>query len=477
MRQRSFAGPILLIGIGAFFLLNNLRPDLPILSLLSTYWPFVLIGWGLFRLAEILNWHTQGRPLPRFGISGGEWTLAIVLTILGTSVLYGGRMNHNWPRGFRMRGLEMLGEPFDYPVSGSKMAKTTTPRVIIESFRGNVRIVGTDSNEVKVSGSKQIRSFNRSEADRSDKVTPFEMVDQGNVIIIRMNHDRVADSAQVKIDFDLKVPRGTSIEGRGRYGDFDVNDIQGGVDINSDNAGVRLANIGGPVRLDLRRSDSIRVSNARNSVEVKSGRGNDLEFENIEGTLTVNGNYTGDMQFRSIQKTFRFESARTTFRIEKIPGTVRISSGNISGSNLTGPIQLTSNSKDVELSDFTNSLEVSVDRGDLEIRPGRLPMGKIDATTRSGRVDISLPPAARFELSATTDKGEVENEWGDPLKAEEQGRRAKLTGSTGQGPVITAHTNRGNVTIRKAAAESKAPVPPVTPAPPAAPKPAGETQL
>ena len=159
MRQRSFAGPILLIGIGAFFLLNNLRPDLPILSMLSTYWPFVLIGWGLFRLAEILNWHTQGRPLPRFGISGGEWTLAIVLTVVGTSVLYGGRMNHNWPRGFRMRGLEMLGEPFDYPLSGSKMAKTTTPRVIIESFRGNVRIVGTDSNEVKVSGSQKSLSW------------------------------------------------------------------------------------------------------------------------------------------------------------------------------------------------------------------------------------------------------------------------------------------------------------------------------
>lgn len=473
MRPRSIVGPILLIGFGALFLVNNIRPDLPILSVFSTYWPFLLIGWGIMRLAEILNWHTQGRPLPRFGISGGEWTLAICLSVLGTSALYGGRMSHNWPR-FRMKGLEMLGEPFDYPLSGSTMSKTNSPRIVIESFRGNVRIAGSDSNEVKLTGSKQIRTYNRTEADKSDKSSPLEIVDQGNVIIIRMNHDRVVDSAQLKADFDLKVPKGSSIEARGRYGDFDINDIQGGVEITSDNAGVRMANIGGPVRLDLRRSDTVRVTSAKNSVEVKSPRGQDLEFENIEGPLTVNGNYSGDMQFRGVQKVFRFESSRTTFRIEKMPGSVRISSGNISGSNLTGPILLTSNSKDVELSDFTNSLEVTVDRGDLQIRPGRMPLGKIDATTKSGRVDIALPPSAKFEISATTDKGEVDNEWGDPLKSEEQGRRGKLTGSTGQGPGITAHTNRGNVIIRKASAEVVAPA---APAPPKAPKSTGEAQL
>ena len=463
MRPRSIAGPIILISIGVLFLVNNLRPDIRLFTLITTYWPFLLIGWGALRLAEILSWHGQGRPLPQFGISGGEWTLAIVMAFLGTGFLYGSRFDHDWPRGFRMRGLEMLGEPFDYPLSGVKQTATDSPKIVLEKFRGNARITGTDSNEVKVTGNKRVRAFDRSEADRNNQSTPFEIVEQGGVMIIRMNHDRITNSSQVSADIELLVPKGASIDAHGRRGDFDINDIRGAVEITSDNAGVRMNNIGGAVRLDLIASDVVKVTNAKSNVEVKATRGQELEFENIEGSLSVNGNYHGDMQFRAVKKVFRFDSIRTVFRIENVPGIVRINSGNISGSNLMGPIVLTTNSKDVEFTDFTNSLEVTVDKGDLEIRPGRIPVGKIAANTKSGRVEIALPAVAKFDLTATTDKGEVENEWGSPLEMERSGRRMKLTGATGQGPAITAHTNRGNVVIRKGDLT-------VTPSAPAAPK-------
>ncbi len=478
MRPRSIAGPIILISIGVLFLVNNLRPDIRLFTLITTYWPFLLIGWGGLRLVEILSWHGQGRPLPQFGISGGEWILAITMAFLGTGFLYGSRIDRDWGRGFRMRGLEMLGEPFDYSLSGVKQTSTVSPKIVIEKFRGNARITGTDSNEVKVTGSKRVRAFDRAEADRNHQATPFEIVEQGGVIIIRMNHDRITNSSQVSADIEVMAPKGASIDAHGRRGDFDINDIGGGVEITSDNAGVRMNNIGGAVRIDLKNSDVVKVTNAKNSVEVKSARGQELEFENIEGALSVNGNFHGDMQFRAVKKVFRFESPRTSFRIENIPGIVRINSGNITGSNLMGPIVLNTNSKDVEFSDFTNSLDVTVDKGDLEIRPGRVPVGKIAANTKGGRVEIALPAVAKFDLTATTDKGEVENEWGVPLEMERSGRKMKLTGTTGQGASITAHTNRGNVVIRKG---ELAGTPPAAPTAPAAPKPpvapVKETQL
>ena len=478
MRPRSIAGPIILISIGALFLVNNLRPDIRLFTLLTTYWPFLLIGWGVLRLAEILSWHGQGRPLPRTGISGGEWTLAITMAFLGTGFFYGSRIDRDWPRGFRMRGIEMLGEPFDYPLSGLKKATTDSPKIVIEKFRGNARITGTDSNEVKVTGSKRVRAFDRAEADRNDKSTPFEIVEQGGVIIIRMNHDRIGNSSQLSADIEVLAPKGASIDAHGRRGDFDINDIRGAVEITSDNAGVRMNNIGGAVRLDLKASDVVKVTNAKNNVEVKTTRGQELEFENIEGSLSVTGDYHGDMLFRAVKKVFRFQSTRTSFRIENIPGIVRINSGNITGSNLMGPIVLNTTSKDVEFSDFTNSLEVTVDKGDLEIRPGRIPVGKIAANTKGGRVEIALPSLSKFDLTATTDKGEVENEWGVPLEMERTGRRTKLTGTTGQGPSITAHTNRGNVVIRKGELAVAPPTPPSAPVAPKEPTaPVKETQL
>ena len=40
-----------------------------------------------------------------------------------------------------MGGLDVFGESFEYPVSGQK-AVGKTPRIVIEGFRGNARIVG-----------------------------------------------------------------------------------------------------------------------------------------------------------------------------------------------------------------------------------------------------------------------------------------------------------------------------------------------
>ena len=56
MRRRSFTGPLLLLLIGALFLWRNLHPEAPVFDLLASYWPFVLIAWGLLRLIEALIW-------------------------------------------------------------------------------------------------------------------------------------------------------------------------------------------------------------------------------------------------------------------------------------------------------------------------------------------------------------------------------------------------------------------------------------
>src|SRR5450755_3152390 len=95
MRRGSVIGPLILIGLGALFLMRNLFPQIPFAEIFSRYWPFVLIAWGGLRLVEILLAAISSKPIPRNGVSGGEWMLVILICIVG-STAYTARHFTTW---------------------------------------------------------------------------------------------------------------------------------------------------------------------------------------------------------------------------------------------------------------------------------------------------------------------------------------------------------------------------------------------
>lgn len=454
MRRSSIVAPLILIAIGALFLARNLYPELPVLDYIARYWPFVLIAWGALRLGEVMFWAASDRPMPRIGISPGEWVLAIFLCIFGSSLHAVRNFNTWWPRNRVMiGGLDMFGENFEFPLNGQRAAGKT-PRVVLENFRGNARITGGDADEVKVTGHRTIRSLDQSAADNANQQAPFELAGDNNEIHIRNNQDRVTNGrVRLNADMEIAVPKGASIEAHGIYGDFDINGISGTVDITSDNAGVRLQDIGGDTRIDLRRSDVVRASGVKGVFELK-GRGTDIDLQDIQGPVTISGAYSGVLQFRNLAKPLRFQGETTTLAVERLPGDLRMALGDLTASNLVGPVSLTTRSRDVEISDFSNSMDISVERGDLTLHPNQLPLGRIEAQTRSGNIDLALPANAKFDLSATTSHGEATNDFGAPLHAEDQGRGSALKGSNG-GATVTLHSDHGDVTVRKASADEK----------------------
>jgi hypothetical protein len=78
----------------------------------------------------------------------------------------------------------------------------------------------------------------------------------------------------------------------------------------------------------------------------------------------------------------------------------------------------------------------------------------MDVHTHSGDVTLTLPPAAKFDLNASTKSGEINNDFGVPLNLDHSRRGATLRGSTGGGPAVSIETDRGRITIRKASEES-----------------------
>jgi DUF4097 and DUF4098 domain-containing protein YvlB len=468
------------------FLANNLRPDLPFLEILANAWPYILICWGLLRLIEVLVWYMQSKPLPRAGVSGGEWTVIILLTLIGSGVYYANQHRGYWSRHIRIGGIEMFGETYDYGIAEQKVPAGKATRLVIENLRGNVRVTGGDAQEVKISGRKTLRSLTRAEADQGHTQTPVEVAAQGDRIVVRTNQERLPSDRRAATDLEITIPKSMSVLATGRYGDYDITGVLGGIELNSDNAGIRLHDIAGNVRIEHRRSDIIRIDGAKGDIELR-GRGTDLELEDIEGQVTVAAEYYGDVQLRNLARPLRYEAGEKGGRFDlefaRLPGEVRMDLRSINAMNVVGPIRLNARSRDVYLNGITDTLTLQLERGDVEIRPGSQNFGKIDVRTRSGNIQFAAPDAARFSIKAIAHRGGIDNDFGGPLKLEEEGsgnaRSAMLQGATGQGPSVSLETDRGSIIVRKAVAgeaprlparESQMSEPPKPPRPPRGPE-------
>lgn len=454
MRPRaSLAGPLVLILIGVLFLMHAVLPDFRIGEVFRLYWPYLLIGWGVLSLIEIGIRFAMGSAIPVNGVGGGAWVFIVLICIAGLIAHEAWRPGGWWQNVGFERGFAAFGEEHEFSVAPQQKSVGTAPHIIIERFRGDAKITGSDGTELSVSGHKDIRAFGDGDANKTNSQTPVDVVVQGSTIVIRCNQDKAGARTPVTTYLDITVPKGASVEATGVYGDFDISAINGDVDLSSENAGVRLQDLAGNVKVETRRSDLIRCVNVNGTVDLR-GHGEDLELTKIGGQVTINGDYTGTVSLRDLAKPVRVEDMRTQLEVQQIPGEVRLESGNLSLQNVIGPMKLSTHATDIDLNGVTNEVSMDVDKGDVEIRPGHLPLGKMNIRTRSGNIEIALPQSATFALNANTDRGEIDNEFGDELKEQTEGHGAHLQGTIGNGPDLVLNTARGSITVRKASMES-----------------------
>lgn len=440
MRHRSLTGPLILLIIGGLFLWRNLHPDTPVFEIIAQYWPFLLIGWGVLRLIEVAIWR-EGRV---GGFTGGEVVLVVLICVAG-SIVWAARENGIHIDG---RGLNWWGNSYDYPVEATSPA-VGAKRIVFDNPRGSIKVTGADTDQIALTGHKSVRAYARNEADKTNGNTPVEIVPQGDHILIRTNQDRAPDNQQISDDIEVTVPRGVSLEAHAHNGDYEISEVTGDLELTNDHGDVRLSKVDGNARLDIQRSDLIRAVDLKGRLDL-TGRGSDIELENIGGTVTINGGFNGTLDFKNLAKPLKFEGARNTeLTVQAVPGHINMDLGEFNGNNLVGPIRLVGNSRDIRIDQFTQSLDLQNDRGDVELHPNHMPLPSIEARAGSGRFELVLPANANFQLDASAERGEALNEFGPALHQESDGKSATIKGVVGQGPTLHIVTNRGSITVRK----------------------------
>jgi DUF4097 and DUF4098 domain-containing protein YvlB len=330
-------------------------------------------------------------------------------------------------------------------------------RLVFENPRGNIHVIGGDGQEVTVTGHKSIRAYARTDADRTSQNTPLEILPQGDRLVIRTNQDRATDNQRVSDDLEVTIPRGMAVESHSNVGDADVSGIESDVELANNHGDVRLSRIGGNAKLEIGRSDTISAVDVKGKIDLE-GHGGDLSLENISGQVTVNGSYSGTLEFKNLAKPLQFEGARgTELHVEAIPGRISMDLSTFTGSGVVGPLRFVTRSRDVRLEQFSQSIQIDTDRGDIELQPGKVPLGSIEARSGVGAIELALPVRAAFQLQATAERGDAVNDYGPPIDKEVDHRTATLKGKVGDGPAITLTANRGTVTVRKQGAENSDP--------------------
>ena len=150
--------------------------------------------------------------------------------------------------------------------------------------------------------------------------------------------------------------------------------------------------------------------------------------------------------------------------------------GEFSAKDITGPVRLVTRARDIKLEQFTQSVELETERGDIELTPGKLPLAAIEA--RSGAGKIELRAARKGRLPARRHRPARRRS--QRLRpADREGSRRPRRHPEDQvgadGPMIKLTANRGWISVRKEGTlPSEVPAeelrPPNAPRPPKPPK-------
>lgn len=472
--HRSIAGPVVLILMGLLFLCGTMG-ILEIHSLgrlFARFWPALLILWGVIKLIEYEQAKRLGQPARGIGVGGVFLMLFLIVTgLIATQVA---RLNLK-SIGEHLQigddeGLDEIfsGSTFDYSDDLTKDVPAGSS-LHINDDRGTITINVSDGKTMKVSVRKKVRADKQEDADSYNSKTKPQLTVVDKVVTLDAETHAAGDHS-VTTDMDVYVPRNTDIVVVSRRGDITINGMQGSVDITHHNGEVNLNDHTGNAVFNLEGS-SARAQHIKGDLTIQ-GRAKEVAVEDVDGAVHLNGEFQESVRLVRVSKTVSFRSSRTEMEFARLDGRLDLDSGDLRADSLSGPMHLTTHSKDIALEGLSGDLRLEDQNGTVSV--GLHKPGNIQIDNHKGDVQITIPPNTPLKVEARTREGEIESDY-DEIKVDKRERESSASGSIGtNGPRLAVNCERGAIEIRKGDVAVVPAAPPTPPVPPKAGKPAKE---
>lgn len=447
-RRRSFAGPFVLIVIGALCLLGTMR----VLSvgrmwhLFANYWPLLLIVWGVIKLVEHQQARRDGfRPT---GIGAGGVLLIVMIVVFGLIATQVERFNWSGLRDhFDVDDGDfssIFGETYNFDDHLEQTFPAASSLKVIDT-RGAVSIHASDDNKITVVVRKRVGADNQEDANKYNSETKPTITTIGGLVTVDANAEGAGDHS-IESDLDISLPKKVAVTINSRRGDVNIVGREGNIDVSAQHSDTSITDITGSVKVSQEKG-SVKVEQVAGDVHV-GGRMNEVEVTDIKGGVQLEGEFQESVKLARIEKTVTFKSSRTDMEFSRIEGALDLDSDDLRADTITGPVHLTTRSKNVRLDGVSGDVRLQDDNGNVEVIMHTL--GNVQIDNRNGDIQFSAPEKAGFRVEARTRGGEVQSDFPE-LRVDNNDREGKASGSVGNGAAhIVLNNEHEGIGIRKA---------------------------
>ena len=448
-RRPSIFGAIVLLAIGAIFLLHNFYPDFDGWDFLYHWWPVFLILAGV---AKLVDYAFEGR---NDGTGGARTSGAQVLLIIVLVFLVVGSIIAHHVRGSGIRVdtgpfWRGLGETYSFSEPSQSQPAPLAARVNISTPHGDIAVHAENTPQIRVEVKKSENGMSEHEAEM--RANEFH-------VVIRDNHDGSfdvrpegagKDFERLEVDLEVYVPQKATVSADTGGGDIQAFSVGGNIEANTRRGDIEVQDSGADVTAATQKGD-VRITTAAGNVKL-SGRGDEVEITDVKGEAAIEGEFFGPIRLARIAKGARFQSQRTTLTITALAGHLDADSGDIEIADSIGDVTLDTQKNDVRLENVAGRIQLEDHDGDVEMRFAQPPRADISVDDGSGNISVTLPSQAAFQMDAQSQSGDADSDFSDVKKTgTEDSDRAGLSGQHGErGPKIHLRTSYGDIHLKKA---------------------------
>ncbi len=456
------AGAFVLIVLGVVFLMGTMH----ILSigrlahLFASYWPILLILWGVIKLLE--HQRAQREGTRSSGIGAGGVFLVVMIVVFGLIATQLERVNWSGIRdNINIDDSDfnnIFGQSYNFDDHLEQTFPAGASLKVIDT-RGAVSVHASDDNKITVVVRKRVGADNQSDADKYNNETKPTITTIGGLVTLDAKAEAAGDHA-VEVDLDVSLPRKVAVSITSRRGDINLVGRDGNIDISAQHSDTSVEDVNGSVKVSQEKG-SVKIEQITGDVHVE-GRVNEVSVADVKGAVQLDGEFQESVKLARITKNVTFKSSRTDMEFSKIEGSLDLDSDELHAEQITGPLHLTTRSKNIRLDQVSGDVRLQNDNGAIEV--GMRTVGNVQIDSRNGDIQLSLPDKAGFRLDARTRDGEIQSDFPE-LKINNDEHEAKASGSVGNASAhIVLNNEHDGIEIRKASAQPSAPPEPPNPA-------------